>query len=156
LRQIANGGRKAFYEGTVALKVAASIRRQSGLMDEEDLASYGAVWGEPASIPYRDYRIYETAPNSQGITALIGFNILSHFDLSKMKLGSLEYLRTLIEISEIAYDYRKKYITDPDRMKVSVGELLDSEKARKEANALQGKLGRSTLSDFSSRDEPER
>ena len=129
------------------------MKSQSGLLDEEDLASYSAVWGEPASIAYRDYKIYETAPNSQAITALIGFNILSHFDLSKMKLGSLEYLRTLIETSEIAYEYRRKYIADPDYMKVSVRELLDAGKARKEAEALHEKLGRSTLADFSAPDE---
>ena len=136
LRQIAKGGRKAFYEGPVAQKVAASMKSQSGLLDEEDLASYSAVWGEPASIAYRNYKIYETAPNSQAITALIGFNILSHFNLSKMKLGSLEYLRTLIETSEIAYEYRRKYIADPDYMKVSVRELLDAGKARKEADGV--------------------
>ena len=148
LNQIASGGRKSFYEGPVAKRIALTMRNQGGLIDEDDLGSYEAEWGEPVSVKYRDYQIYETAPNSQAITALLGFNILSHYELSGMKLDSFEHLRLLIEASNTAYEYRKKYIADSDYVKISTNELLSEARGESDAKLLKEKLERSQLSEF--------
>lgn len=146
LAQIAKHGRKAFYEGEIAERIESSMKTQDGLLDLEDLASNCADWGEPVSTGYNGFRIYETAPNSQAITALIAFNILEDFDFSRIELGSPEYIELMIEASRAAYRYRDKYITDPSAMMKTSDELLDKNLAKEEAAIIRRKASHPVLS----------
>jgi gamma-glutamyltranspeptidase/glutathione hydrolase len=65
LRQIAEGGPRAFYEGPVARSLVRDIRAKGGCMAEEDFASYQAEWSEPLIVPYRDGHLY-AAPGLTG------------------------------------------------------------------------------------------
>ena len=47
LRQIAEGGRAAFYEGDIAHRVAEFSRQHDGLLTESDFAAFNARWDEP-------------------------------------------------------------------------------------------------------------
>ena len=65
-----------------------------------------------------------------------------------MKPGSFEHLRLLIEASNAAYEYRKKYIADPDYVKISTDELLSDARGEGDAKLLKEKLERSQLSEL--------
>ncbi len=124
LNQIATEGRSAFYESEIARRIQSSMTRHGGLLDREDLSSHKSQWVEPVSTRYRGFRIYETAPNSQGITALIALNILNKFDLSHIVPGSAEYIQLIVECCRVAQGSRRERITDPAEMKIKPNELL--------------------------------
>ncbi|MHB8568529.1 MAG: gamma-glutamyltransferase [Nitrososphaerales archaeon] len=140
LEQIAKTGAAAFYTGDISNRIAESMNSHQGLIDEEDLATHASGWGEPSSVFYRGFKIYETSPNSQAITALIAFALLSRFDVKDMGFESTEYTRLMIEASRIAYGYRDRYITDIDSMTVKPSELLDHVLLEKDSLELREKL----------------
>ena len=49
------------------------------------LAAHECEWVAPISTSYRGYDAWEMPPNCQGITALIGLNILEGFDLAALE-----------------------------------------------------------------------
>ncbi|MBI3667437.1 MAG: gamma-glutamyltransferase, partial [Acidobacteria bacterium] len=70
LRRIAAGGRDAFYKGEIAQKIVARLNRLGWPVTLEDLAYQHSDWVEPISTTYKDNRVYELPPNSQGMAAL--------------------------------------------------------------------------------------
>ena len=48
LEAIAAGGPDAFYRGSIASALGASVRSEGGLLSHEDLNAYQATWGSPA------------------------------------------------------------------------------------------------------------
>jgi gamma-glutamyltranspeptidase/glutathione hydrolase len=65
LRQIAEQGPRALYEGVIARALAADVRAKGGCLSEADLAAYQAAWAEPLAVPYRGGRVY-AAPGLTG------------------------------------------------------------------------------------------
>lgn len=65
LRQVADGGPRALYEGALAKALVADVRAKGGSLSEEDLAAYQAEWAEPLAIPYRGGHVY-AAPGLTG------------------------------------------------------------------------------------------
>ena len=99
-------------------------------MTHEDLALHTSDIGEPISLDYHGWTIWETPPNSQGITTLIALGILRALeeehglDLSKMEHNSAEYLHLLIEALRIAFAESASHVTDPQMQSVPVEKLL--------------------------------
>ena len=79
LRQIAAGGRDAFYRGKIAKKILACSKRMGGTMTAQDLAAYSSEWVEPISTTYRGWTVYELPPNGQGIAALSMLSLMEQF-----------------------------------------------------------------------------
>ncbi len=102
LAAIAEGGRRAFYEG----EFGAGLRRVgAGLFDADDLARSQADWVDPLGIDLWGHRAYTVPPNSQGylslaaarIAELIGFgHDLDHHP------DSAEWAHLLVEASRLA------------------------------------------------------
>ena len=65
LRQIADEGPRALYEGALAAALVRDVRAKGGSLSEADLASYQAEWAEPLAIPYRGGHVY-AAPGLTG------------------------------------------------------------------------------------------
>lgn len=65
LRQIAEEGPQAFYQGEVARSLVRDVRAKGGSLSEADLASYQAEWADPLVIPYRGGHVY-AAPGLTG------------------------------------------------------------------------------------------
>ncbi|HXD42306.1 MAG TPA: gamma-glutamyltransferase [Ramlibacter sp.] len=65
LRQIADEGPRAIYEGPLARALVRDVRAKGGCLSEDDLASYQAEWAEPLVIPYRGGHVY-AAPGLTG------------------------------------------------------------------------------------------
>ncbi|MEX0600539.1 MAG: gamma-glutamyltransferase [Rhodothermales bacterium] len=94
---IARGGCDAFYEGEIADVLEAYMRLIGGYLRKEDLQAHTSTWGDPISVNYRGYDVYELPPNGQGIAALQMLTILEGFDLAAMGHNSAERL-PLIEV----------------------------------------------------------
>ncbi len=56
-------------------------------MTAKDLTEYSAEWVEPISTTYREWKVYELPPNSQGLAALEMLNIMESFPLSPQQPG---------------------------------------------------------------------
>ena len=132
LRQLARGGREAFYRGAIAEEIVRFSRAHDGLLELEDFAGYRSEWVEPISTDYRGVRVYEIPPNGQGITALMTLNILEQADLRGMARLSAEHLHLLIEAFKLATAERDEYVADPSFNELPVEAMLSKAFAAKQ------------------------
>jgi gamma-glutamyltranspeptidase / glutathione hydrolase len=112
-RVIAEGGKKAFYEGEIAVAIASVLQKAGGCLTVDDLAAHHSTWEEAASVTYGDFRIHECPPNGQGITALMALNLLEGFDIASLDPLSPERLHLQIEALRLAFADSRWFVSDP-------------------------------------------
>jgi gamma-glutamyltranspeptidase/glutathione hydrolase len=136
LEEIARGGPRAFYEGPIADKIAASVRAAGGNMTREDLASYQVKERTPVRGRYRGYEILSMPPPSSGGVSLIEIlNIIEGYDLRAQGSGPAA-LHLMIEAMKYAYADRSEFLGDPDFVKLPVKGLM----AKTYAASLRAKI----------------
>jgi len=128
-RKVAEGGKAGFYQGEIAEAIEEVIQKAGGCLSVADLANHQATWDEPISTSYRGYRVWECPPNGQGLTALIGLNILEGFDLSGMAPLSTERLHLQIEALRLAFADTRWYVADPQFGDIPLDQLLSKDYA---------------------------
>jgi len=131
LEKIAREGRDVFYKGEIAHEIVKFSQENGGLLSAKDFEDMKSNWGQPVSTTYRGYTVYETAPNSQGMAALMILNLLEGYDLPSLGYHSPEYLHLMVEAKKVAFADRNRYISDPDFVKIPVPELLSKDYADK-------------------------
>ena len=137
LSAIAVRGRRGFYEGPVAEKLAAAIRDAGGIMTTEDLKSYQAVIRAPVRGSYRGYDILAMPqPSSGGVVLLETLNILEGFAMREMKQGSAPSLHVMIEAMKRGYADRARYLGDPAFVNAPVATLISKEYAAKQRASI--------------------
>lgn len=141
-REIAKGGRNAFYKGKIAKTIGQFIKEQGGFLSAKDLANHKSEWVEPVSINYRGYDVWELPPNGQGIAALQMLQILKGYDFSKIEFGSAEHLHLFTEAKKLAFEDRAKYYADMDFFDVPVEKLLSDEYANERRKKIGKRAGR--------------
>jgi gamma-glutamyltranspeptidase/glutathione hydrolase len=115
LRTISDQGTDAFYRGNIAEAIVSGVKVLNGFISLSDLAEHSTDIVSPIKSSYRDqYEIVEMPPNSQGLAALIGLNILDSFQVSEIVHGSAEYLHTFIRVMTLALAEAQNNIGDPD------------------------------------------
>lgn len=125
LRLLAAHGAKAFYQGPVAQKIAATLAAHHGVLDAKDLAAYQPRWRAPLTGSYRGHRIVGMPPPSAG-----GFTVLEVLgQLEALRPDGLPYrepesIHLLTEAMRRSYVDRVKYLGDPSVMKTPVEQLL--------------------------------
>ncbi|MDJ0650361.1 MAG: gamma-glutamyltransferase family protein [Xenococcaceae cyanobacterium MO_188.B19] len=124
LLEIATTGGESFYQGKLANAIANYAADTGGLISTEDLANHCPDWVEPISTEYGDLKVWEIPPNTQGIAALMGLNILKGFDLKQYPRDSGASFHLQIEAIKLAFADLHQYIADPRSMSVSVQQLL--------------------------------
>ncbi|MBW3468070.1 gamma-glutamyltransferase [Arthrospiribacter ruber] len=128
LRRISENGRDEFYKGETAKIIASFIQSEGGIITEEDLASYEAVWRDPLSFSYKDHKIISMAPpSSGGVTLAQIFGMIEDFDLRSKKHNSVEYIQVLTEAERRAYADRNYFLGDPDFVDVPVDQLIEQD-----------------------------
>ncbi len=135
LRALAAEGPDVFYTGRVGRAIAARLARE-GFLTADDLAAHRGQWGEPLTTTYRGYTLHQTPPPTQGLAALLTFNLLEGFPLSRYRLHSVEHLHLLIEMVKLAYADRDRWIADPAAARVPVAALLDKAYAARRRQAF--------------------
>lgn len=138
LREVAAGGRDAYYKGAIGAKILDASKRHGGVMTAQDLAEYSSEWVEPISTTYRDWTVYEMPPNGQGLAALEMLNILETQPLGQKDtgFGSVKTLQVMIEAKKLVYADLAKYIGDPRNQKLPVATLLSKDWAAQRAKLI--------------------
>ena len=145
LVEIAEGGRDAFYKGSLAQSMDRYFKRIGAPHRYEDFAAHKSEWVEPVSTNYRGYDVWEIPPNGQGIAALQILNILEGYDLKAMGRGSADFWHVFIEAKKRAFADRAKYYADPVFAKIPLKELLSKERATKQRADID--MGKAALAD---------
>jgi gamma-glutamyltranspeptidase/glutathione hydrolase len=122
LREIAEGGPDAFYRGEFAEKAEQHVKRYGGWLAAADLASHESEWTEPISVSFRDVTLFECPPNGQGLAAAIAAGIADGFDLAGAEEADRQHL--LVESMRIGFADAFRWVADPARTDLPVGELL--------------------------------
>ncbi|MEM0941525.1 MAG: gamma-glutamyltransferase [Bacteroidota bacterium] len=127
LAQIRDKGREGFYGGIVADLIVKEMQRGGGLISEEDLQKYSAVWREPVTSTYRGYKIISMPPPSSGGVAVLQLlQGAEYYDLKKMGHNTPETIHILTELERRVYADRATHLGDPDYYNVPVDLLLDT------------------------------
>jgi gamma-glutamyltranspeptidase/glutathione hydrolase len=121
--------RDFFYSGPIMKALVTFSRANGGFFAEEDFAKVESRFVAPITTSYRDLEVYENPPNSQGVTMLIGLNILEGYDLKKMGAGTADTIHLVTEATKLAFSDRHWYVGDPDVVSVPIDTLLSKEYA---------------------------
>ena len=113
LRRIAKNGAKAFYEGEVADDMLHTLQEMGGVHQADDFTSEKPDYTTPISGDYKGTELVEHPPNTQGATAILMLNMLSHFDLSGLDPFGPKRTHIEAEIAKLAYNARNRFIADP-------------------------------------------
>jgi gamma-glutamyltranspeptidase/glutathione hydrolase len=124
LEAIRDSGSAGFYRGRVADLIVAEMTRGGGIMTQQDLASYRAIWRDPVEIKYRGYTIYSMPPaSSGGVTMGEILNIMEAFG-TLPPFGSATLLHREAEAMRRAFTDRNTYLGDPAFVKNPLERLL--------------------------------
>jgi gamma-glutamyltranspeptidase/glutathione hydrolase len=125
LRRIAEGGARAFYGGETARLIAAEMKRDGGIITEQDLARYAPVWRDPVRSTYRGYTLLTMPPSSSGgVTITETLNILEGFS-PPPAFGSAQWAHLLASAYQRAFIDRNEKLADPAFVPVPIRELTD-------------------------------
>jgi gamma-glutamyltranspeptidase/glutathione hydrolase len=138
-RQVAEGGKDAFYKGAIAEAIAHTLQTAGGCMTVEDLAVHQSTWETAISTTYRDLQVWECPPNGQGLTALIALNILEGFDLKSLPPLSTKRLHLEIEALRLAFADTRWYVADPKFSSIPLEELLSKSYAAQRRKLIDPK-----------------
>ena len=143
LKIIASKGREGFYEGQIAKKIASEMKKNNGLITEDDLKKYNPIWRKPLISNYRDTQIVTMGPpSSGGLHVIQMLNIVENYDLKNIGHNSTNYINLLAEVMKYAYSDRSKYLGDPDFYDVPVEKIISKEYATEINKNID--IGRST------------
>jgi gamma-glutamyltranspeptidase/glutathione hydrolase len=129
LRQLAQAGPDAFYQGDIARDIVSKVRShpRAGALSEADLYAYQAKVRPPVCATYRvRFRICGMPPpSSGGLTTLQTLGLLERFDLARLNPVGAEAVHLVSDAYRLAYADRALYIADDDFVAVPTAGLLD-------------------------------
>jgi len=126
LRDVAERGPVAFYEGAIARDIAAKVRSHpsnAGLLTEADIAGYRAKVRDPLCFDYKQWKLCGMPPPSSGPLAL--GQMLGMLSMRNMQAvppvpasfglePSVDAVHLISEAGRLAYADRARYVADPD------------------------------------------
>ncbi len=131
LQRIQEQGRAGFYEGETARLLAQEMVRGNGLITEEDLKNYHAIWRDPIQAKYKEYTVITMPPTSSGGVALVQMmRFTEPFPLRKWGWNRDSTVQVMIEAERRVYADRAKFLGDPDFVKVPVPQLVSPDYLR--------------------------
>ena len=130
------GGAETFYKGELARAIGDASQAAGGLLTAEDMAAFEVEVYRPLVTTYRGYRVFETAPPSQGLILLEMLNLLEGFDLAGKSPTDPDVVHLLVEIKKLAFADRNAYLGDPRFVRAPVETLLSKEYAARRRRDL--------------------
>ncbi|MCF8238417.1 MAG: gamma-glutamyltransferase [Saprospiraceae bacterium] len=127
LERIANACRDGFYRGETARLLIEDQQSGGGIITQQDLDDYHAVWRNPLRGWFRDHEVLSMPPPSSGGIALM--QLLEGIEdqpLDSTDVLSVSTIHRMAEIMRRVYADRAAYLGDPDHVEVPVDHLLDS------------------------------
>lgn len=111
----------SFYSGEIAERIVEYVEKKGGVLEVGDMKRYEPTWEEPLRSSYREWIVYETPPNSQGITTLHLLRLLEELPRPAEPEGSL---RLIASLAPPCYAWRDENVGDPEYMSLRREELL--------------------------------
>lgn len=135
LEAIGKGGADAFYKGDIAAAITSDIRRNGGILSEDDMAQYKPlVWDKGLEFGYRGCTVRVPPFACAGTTSAMTLKLLDGFDIAAMGHNSVDMLHAYISCARLAYADRFQYLADPAFADVPWNGLLsDAYTARRRA-----------------------
>src|SRR5690606_15662819 len=122
--------RDYYYRGPIAEAIVAFSDEHDGYLTLDDFAGFSAAIVRPVSILYHDnISVYQNPPNSQGVTMLLGLNILKGMGLADYDIDDPDAVHMQIEAVKLAFADRNAFIGDPARVDIPLDVLLSDEYA---------------------------
>jgi gamma-glutamyltranspeptidase/glutathione hydrolase len=126
LELIARQGPTAFYNGSIAAKIAAASKAGGGILTTKDFAAYKARELKPLECDYRGYHMISAPPPSSGGVVLCEtFNILEGYPIGELGWGSAAATHFLTEAFRRAYHDRNLNLGDPSFVTVDTAHFID-------------------------------
>ena len=126
LTLIAEQGPDVVYHGEVARLIAEDMRRNGGLITEEDLAAHQTRLFTPGSIDYRGYQVLGQLICSGYPSVAEALQILGGFDLAGLGYQSPEAVHLITEALRRALVDRLSFLGDPDLAPVPLNGAVSS------------------------------
>lgn len=123
LEQIATSGADAFYEGPIAEKLVASMKKHDGLITAADLEDYNATLRKPVRGNIAGYDFFGAPlPSSGGTTVLMHLTMLESLGLKRAdeELWTTEHLHLISEAMKRGFRERAKWLGDTDYVAIPV------------------------------------
>ena len=136
LKKIGENGRDVFYEGEIAKLISDFSIKNGGLIELDDLKKHNSEWVTPIETNYRNFKVYELPPNTQGVITLLALNILEGYDLPSFGFQKPNSIHAQIEAMKLALIDREKYISDPKFVKIPIKKLLSKEYAKEKMKLI--------------------
>lgn len=115
LRDLAAGGRDAFYKGAFADKLLEYSDAQGGFFARVDLEYHASEVQPPVETLYHGVRVTEQPPVSQGHLLLQMLNIIEAYDFAGLQPESASVIHTMAEAKKLSFADRLAYMGDtPD------------------------------------------
>ena len=117
---------KSFYQGAMARRIVASVKKHSGILTLSDLKKYHVIQRPTLEADWNGYRIVSMSPPSSGVIHVIQIlKLIEHDPLERYGFLSGKTEHLLASAMQQAFADRAKYLGDPDFVKVPVKGLLD-------------------------------
>lgn len=125
LKRIQKKGRNGFYKGKTAKLLVKQMKRSNGIISKKDLKDYHAVWREPVTGDYKEYKLITMAPPSSGGIALMQLLRLTEpYPLQQWGWNSDSTTRVMIEAERRVYADRSEFLGDPDFVRIPSETLI--------------------------------
>lgn len=134
LEELAKTNCESFYKGDLAGKIDAFSKKYNGYIRKEDLENYSPEWVEPIKVEYKGYEVCEIPPNGHGISTLMALNIINNLETSGKR--DTDTYHKFIEAIKLAMIDAKEHVTDINRMRCTVDDLLCNDYAKKRAELI--------------------
>jgi gamma-glutamyltranspeptidase/glutathione hydrolase len=105
----------ALYTGEIAHKIASRVESLGGVLAASDLEAYQAQSHSLNEGSYRGWRILAPGtPTIGALQALLALQILDHFPLEDLAVGSAEHIHLLVEAIKLSYMARASIESDAE------------------------------------------
>lgn len=122
LRMLAGSGLDDFYRGGLAAAIGADLARLGSPVTQADLAQHQPLAPEPLRVAIDGATLFNTAPPTQGIAALL---VLALFDrLGAAEMDGFAHIHGLVEATKQAFLWRDRHCGDPVYMEADAQALL--------------------------------
>ena len=129
LSQIAEDGRSAFYEGTIAQKIVEASQQNGGILTLEDFEAYEVEEVPPLTCNYRGFTVVTAPPPGGGTVLCQMLKIVEGYPVGQAEYHSAQHLHWLLSAMLFAYRDRNLYFGDPNFSDIPLDELLSKEYA---------------------------
>lgn len=136
LTRISKEGRDALYKGDIAHAIDEEMKLNGGFLNARDLAAFEVEVSEPLRTSYKGYDILSSPVPSGAFTQLQALNILSYFDIDKLRHNSDRYLHLIVEALRHSFADRYRFLGDPDFGPVPLKGMLSKDYAREIAGMI--------------------